>query len=73
MFRQDVSLQQLNALSEKALMRPLGIVFTEIGTDYLCATMPVDARTHQPYGVRELERWEIRDKSKLDGIKWEKA
>lgn len=51
MFRQDVSLQQLNALSEKTLMRALGIVFTEIGTDYLCATMPVDARTHQPYGL----------------------
>jgi 1,4-dihydroxy-2-naphthoyl-CoA hydrolase len=25
--------------------------FTEIGPDYLRATMPVDARTHQPTGV----------------------
>ncbi|WP_144900552.1 hotdog fold thioesterase [Luteimonas cucumeris] len=32
-------------------MEPLGIVMTEIGPDYLRATMPVDARTHQPYGL----------------------
>ncbi|MFZ7095049.1 hotdog fold thioesterase [Luteimonas dalianensis] len=32
-------------------MEPLGIVFTEIGHDFLRATMPVDARTHQPYGL----------------------
>ena len=32
-------------------MAPLGIVFTEIGPDYLRATMPVDARTRQPYGL----------------------
>ena len=29
----------------------LGIEFTEIGDDYIRATMPVDARTHQPYGL----------------------
>lgn len=51
MFRADISLQQLNAWSENTLMRPLGIVFTELGKDYLCASMPVDARTHQPYGL----------------------
>lgn len=51
MFRSDITLDQLNALSENTLMRPLGIVFCEIGPDYLCATMPVDARTHQPYGL----------------------
>src|SRR3546814_5747991 len=32
-------------------MEPLGIVFTGIGPDYLTATMPVDARTRQPYGL----------------------
>ena len=42
---------QLNALSRNTLMEPLGIVFTELGADYLRATMPVDARTHQPYGL----------------------
>ncbi|RKR81350.1 1,4-dihydroxy-2-naphthoyl-CoA hydrolase [Mucilaginibacter gracilis] len=29
----------------------LGIEFTEIGDDYIKATMPVDERTHQPYGI----------------------
>ncbi|MDQ3287130.1 MAG: hotdog fold thioesterase [Pseudomonadota bacterium] len=32
-------------------MESLGIVFTELGPDYLRATMPVDARTYQPYGL----------------------
>ncbi len=32
-------------------MVALGIVFTEIGPDFLGATMPVDARTRQPYGL----------------------
>jgi uncharacterized protein (TIGR00369 family) len=50
-FRRDTSLEQLNALSEGTAMQPLGIVFTEIGPDYLRATMPVDARTRQPYGL----------------------
>ena len=51
MFRQDVTLDELNALSKGTLMEPLGIRFTELGADYLRGTMPVDARTHQPYGL----------------------
>lgn len=50
-FRKPSTLEQLNASSRNTAMEPLGIVFTEIGTDYLRATMPVDARTHQPYGL----------------------
>ena len=50
-FRRETSLQALNAMSAGTAMEPLGIVFTEIGPDYLRATMPVDARTHQPYGL----------------------
>jgi 1,4-dihydroxy-2-naphthoyl-CoA hydrolase len=29
----------------------LGIEFTEIGDDYIKAKMPVDKRTHQPFGI----------------------
>ncbi|HOO10800.1 MAG TPA: hotdog fold thioesterase, partial [Cyclobacteriaceae bacterium] len=29
----------------------LGITFTEIGEDYISATLPVDKRTHQPFGL----------------------
>jgi uncharacterized protein (TIGR00369 family) len=29
----------------------LGIEYTEVGPDYVCAKMPVDARTKQPMGL----------------------
>lgn len=51
MFRSDTTLDQLNAMSENTAIAALGIVFTEIGPDFLRATMPVDSRTHQPYGL----------------------
>jgi 1,4-dihydroxy-2-naphthoyl-CoA hydrolase len=45
-----MSLEQLNQ-SRSTLIGHLGMVFTEIGADFLRATMPVDARTHQPDGL----------------------
>lgn len=33
------------------MVEHLGIKFTEIGSDYLMATMPVDERTKQPLGL----------------------
>ena len=51
LFRAQTSLEQLNASSRGTAMEPLGIVFTEIGPDFLRGTMPVDARTKQPYGL----------------------
>ncbi|MGE8280552.1 MAG: hotdog fold thioesterase [Stenotrophomonas sp.] len=50
-FRQPVDLQQVNALSRDTLIDHLGIVFTAAGEDWLQATMPVDQRTKQPYGL----------------------
>ena len=50
-FRAPVSLDDLNRLSRDTLIEHLGIVFTAAGEDWLQATMPVDARTHQPYGL----------------------
>ena len=49
-FRQPTR-EQLNALSANTLVAHLSIEFTEIGDDFMRATMPVDARTHQPFGV----------------------
>jgi len=46
-----IPLETMNALSEGTLMQQLGIVYTEIGPDYLCGTMPVDHRTKQPAGL----------------------
>jgi uncharacterized protein (TIGR00369 family) len=50
-FRRSATLEALNALSRGTAMEPLGIAFTELGADYLRGTMPVDARTRQPYGL----------------------
>jgi 1,4-dihydroxy-2-naphthoyl-CoA hydrolase len=41
----------LNSGGEGTLIRHLGIRFTEIGDDFVRGTMPVDARTKQPYGL----------------------
>ena len=51
MFRADTGLDELNAISRDTAIQALGIVFTGIGPDWLRATMPVDARTHQPHGL----------------------
>jgi 1,4-dihydroxy-2-naphthoyl-CoA hydrolase len=51
LFRHDTSVEALNALSRDSAIAALGIVFTERGPDFLRATMPVDARTLQPYGL----------------------
>ncbi|WMJ71191.1 hotdog fold thioesterase [Stenotrophomonas sp. 24(2023)] len=50
-FRDAVSIDALNVLSRGTLIDHLGIAFTAVGEDWLQATMPVDARTHQPYGI----------------------
>lgn len=42
---------ELNKLNKNTLMEHLGIECTEIGEDYIVATMPVDHRTHQPMGL----------------------
>ena len=47
----NTDLAKLNASSTKTLMETLGIEYTEVGDDYICGTMPVDARTHQPMGI----------------------
>lgn len=46
-----MTIDEMNALSAGTLMEHLGIVYTEIGPDYLCGTMPVDNRTKQPAGL----------------------
>ncbi len=47
----QVPLEQLNAMGENTMLAHLGIQITELGDDYICGTMPVDHRTHQPMGL----------------------
>ena len=50
-FRAPVDLAALNAHASNTLVSNLGIVITDAGDDWLRGTMPVDARTVQPYGI----------------------
>ncbi len=50
-WRHTPSLEQLNAAAAGTMIRTLGIVFTEVGADFIRAEMPVDERTRQPFGL----------------------
>jgi len=42
---------EINRRMRDVLPGHLGIKFTEVGTDFLRGTMPVEPRTHQPMGI----------------------
>ncbi|MEM1080994.1 MAG: PaaI family thioesterase [Pseudomonadota bacterium] len=44
-------LESLNSTSESTLMNTLSIEYTDVGEDYLVATMPVTPAHHQPMGI----------------------
>lgn len=50
-WRTETSVEQLRVHSRNTLVDTIGIRVTELGPDYVRATMPVSPRTHQPMGV----------------------
>ena len=50
-WRREVNLEALNKMSADNMVEHVGIVFTRIGDSELEATMPVDNRTRQPFGL----------------------
>jgi 1,4-dihydroxy-2-naphthoyl-CoA hydrolase len=50
-WQKNFDLALLNKTRENTLIRHLDIEFIKFGDDFLCATMPVDERTHQPMGL----------------------
>ena len=50
-FRQRPGIEVLNRFMPGTAGASLGITITEHGADFLRATMPVDARTKQPFGL----------------------
>lgn len=50
-WTQTPDLDRLNAMNDHTLVQVLGIRITEVGDDFLRGTMPVNARTRQPYGI----------------------
>lgn len=51
MWKRSTTLEALNAMGANNMVGLLDIQFTRIGEDELEATMPVDSRTHQPFGL----------------------
>lgn len=51
LFREGITIEALNELNKKTLGEQIGIEFTAIGPDFIEARMPVDHRTHQPFGI----------------------
>ena len=50
-WRRNLNLDELNAMSTGNMLGHLGVVFTRLTADSLEATMPVDTRTCQPFGL----------------------
>ena len=47
----EVDLTSVNQIGAKTMSSHLGIEVLEIGKDFIKASMPVDERTKQPYGI----------------------
>ncbi len=47
----NIILSKLNSASKNTLMETLDIQYTEVGKDYLVATMPVNEKVYQPMGL----------------------
>lgn len=50
-WKRPIDLERLNLSSKNTLMEHLNIIYTELGPNYICATMPVCHFTHQPLGM----------------------
>ncbi len=50
-WKTKMDLEAINSWGHHCMIGYLGIVFCDVGDDYLSARMPVDHRTHQPYGI----------------------
>ena len=51
MWKQSATVAELNAMQQNSIASFLGIEFQDIGADFLVATMPVNERTKQPFGI----------------------
>lgn len=51
LWKNPVSIAQLTAMGVNTIHESLGIEITEVGEDYVRGRIPVDRRTHQPYGL----------------------
>lgn len=50
-MNKELILKELNEMNALTLMEVLDIQYTDVGEDFLEATMPVSSKVHQPYGI----------------------
>lgn len=50
-WKQPVSVEILTDIHKHTAPKHLGMEFTEVGDDFIKGRIPVDQRTHQPYGI----------------------
>lgn len=50
-YNKELAVGQLQGMGAGTMGEHLGLCFTELGADFLKASMPVDHRTKQPYGL----------------------
>jgi 1,4-dihydroxy-2-naphthoyl-CoA hydrolase len=50
-FKKNISIGDFEHWRKNTLSEHIDIRFIELGDDYVKASMPVDHRTHQPYGL----------------------
>ncbi|RZK48996.1 MAG: hotdog fold thioesterase [Pedobacter sp.] len=50
-WKRKSSVEELNRMPKNHIGGLLDIQFKELGEDFISATMPVDERTHQPFGI----------------------
>lgn len=50
-WRAPMTIAEINEFAHGSMIDHVGIEFTEIGSNFLNGTMPVDHRTKQPFGI----------------------
>ncbi len=50
-FNKEISVEKIASIEKNSMGEFLGIKWVEIGDDFIKATMPVEDRTRQPYGL----------------------
>ena len=50
-FKKDITIPEFEHWSKNTMVEHLQIKITELGDNFIKASMPVDHRTHQPYGL----------------------
>lgn len=50
-FHKSIQVHDIQPLGKNTIAEQIGIEFMEIGPDFIKGRMPVDHRTHQPYGL----------------------